>query len=120
MRLDPGTTKNREGRVFPFTAALRGLFETQRERVRGIERTRGRLIPHVWCWDDGRPIRDYRTSWDHACVVAGCPGRIPHDFRRTAVRNLERAGVARSAAMKLTGHPTESAIGGTRSSPRRT
>lgn len=36
------------------------------------------------------------------------PGRILHDFRRTAVRNLERAGVSRSAAMKLTGHKTES------------
>jgi integrase len=37
----------------------------------------------------------------------GLPGRIPHDFRRTAVRNLERAGVPRSQAMSLTDHKTE-------------
>jgi integrase len=40
--------------------------------------------------------------------AAGLPGRIPHDFRRTAVRNLERARVPRSVAMELVGHKTES------------
>jgi integrase len=40
-------------------------------------------------------------------VEGSVPTRIPHDFRRTAVRNLERAGVPRSVAMKLTGHKTE-------------
>ncbi|MBI2016297.1 MAG: hypothetical protein HYV94_02905 [Candidatus Rokubacteria bacterium] len=47
-------------------------------------------------------------SWRQACIDAGVPGRIPHDFRRTAVRNLERAGVRRSTAMKLVGHEAES------------
>ena len=39
---------------------------------------------------------------------AGVPGRLIHDFRRTAVRNLERSGVSRSAGMALVGHKTAS------------
>jgi integrase len=38
---------------------------------------------------------------------AGVPGRYRHDFRRTAVRNMERRGVPRSVATKITGHRTE-------------
>jgi len=45
--------------------------------------------------------------WKEAGKRAGFPQRIPHDFRRTAVRNLERAGVPRSVATKLKGHRTE-------------
>ena len=49
-----------------------------------------------------------RRSWKTACEKAGVPGRLLHDLRRSAVRNLERAGVSRSVAMKMTGHKTES------------
>lgn len=56
----------------------------------------------------GRPIRSIRRSWTSACRKAGFPGRVPHDLRRSAVRTLERAGIPRSVAMKLTGHKTES------------
>jgi integrase len=54
----------------------------------------------------GRPIRDFSHAWRKARLAAGLPGRIPHDFRRTAARNLLRAGVPESWAMQLTGHKT--------------
>jgi integrase len=57
---------------------------------------------------DGSRIKDFRYAWAKACEAAGVRGRLVHDFRRTAVRNLERATVPRSAAIKMTGHKTES------------
>jgi integrase len=48
-----------------------------------------------------------RRAWMTACKKAGLRGLLPQDLRRSAVRNLERSGVSRSVAMKLTGHKTE-------------
>jgi integrase len=45
-------------------------------------------------------------AWLRAGRAAGV-SRVPHDFRRTAIRNLERDGVARSVAMAMVGHQTE-------------
>jgi integrase len=56
---------------------------------------------------NGRQIKGFRKAWANACTAAGFPGRIPHDLRRSAVRNMERAGLSRSVAMQLTGHKTE-------------
>jgi len=105
LRLDPGETKNGQGRNFPLTPELLAILNAQVEYTRELELATGRIIP--WLFHrNGRPIKDFRTVWKEACRAAGVPGRIPHDFRRTAVRNLERAGVSQSAAMKLTGHLT--------------
>ena len=113
IRLEPGTTKNRDGRALPFRALpeLADVIDGQRVETKRQERQQRRVIPWVF-HRDGEPLRNkygangaVYTAWRAACMEAG--GRILHDFRRTAVRNLERAGVSRSVAMTITGHKTE-------------
>jgi len=104
VRLEPGTTKNKEGREFPFGAlpALRALLEGQ---LAAAEPVSARF---VFFGSAGRRL-DYkpvRKAWRSACRAAKVPGRLLHDLRRTAVRNLVRAGVPQVVAMSLTGHKT--------------
>jgi len=130
VRLEIGTTKNKAARTFPFTVLpdLVELLERQRAIVTGLERALGRVIPHVFVRESGARIRDFYAAWHAACKRAavkrrgtmevvvfpellgrrpeGPSGRVPHDFRRTAVRNLVRAGVPERVAMQLTGHKT--------------
>jgi len=102
-------SKNREPRIFPFKyhARLEQVLRDQRELVSRWERRRGQLCPSVFHWG-GRPMKKLRRSWKRACGAAGLHGRLLHDFRRTAVRNLIRAGVQQAIAMKITGHKTDS------------
>jgi len=71
--------------------------------------------------DESKPVfdvRDLRYSWYKACAASGFGvydsktrvyrGLKLHDFRRSAARNLIRAGVDRGTAMSITGHKTES------------
>jgi integrase len=95
--------------VFPFVAhpRLDALIRAQRESTTALERETGQIIPFVF-HRGGRPIRSFLDAWQTACKRAAVPGKLVHDLRRTAVRNLERAGVSRSVAMKLVGQKTES------------
>lgn len=108
VTLAAGTTKNGEGRTFPYGGhpELRDVIIAQKARQKALQ-ARGVMKPWVFADDSGdRLPAFYSELWRAACKAAGCPGRIPHDFRRTAVRNLIRAGVPETTAMTLTGHMT--------------
>ena len=107
VQLEPGTTKSGEGREWPLAAhpELARLIEQQRAHTRDVERRTGQIVRWVF-HRDGQQIRSMSGAWKGACERAGLK-LIPHDLRRTAVRNLERAGVARTVAMRLVGHRTE-------------
>lgn len=111
LSLDAGMTKNGEGRVVYLTSDLKTALAAQLARVDALQKKIGRVIPSLFPHMEGRhrgqPRREFRKAWASACAAAGVPGMLKHDLRRTAVRNLERRGVPRSVATKLTGHKTE-------------
>jgi integrase len=119
LRLDPGQTKNDDGRLVYLTPEIKALLSAQVDRVKALEKRLGRVVPylfpHLGVKGDhvsrrlaGTQRRDFRRAWVSACKVAGLPGAIRHDFRRTAVRNLVNEGVPERVAMTVTGHRTRS------------
>jgi integrase len=133
IRLEPGTTKNDEARTLPLHGELLEVIRMQREERDRKYPTSLWLFSH-----GGKRIKNFYKAWRTSCVKVGlgrnvcsscsgeidksgaCPkcsgkvakskyvGLIPHDLRRTGVRNLIRAGVPRSVAMRISGHKTES------------
>jgi integrase len=112
VRLD--ASKNGERRTLPLRGdALEIVRRAQGRRVLGL--------PFVF-HHHGRPIADFRKRWQRACVdaglgryiidekgnVTGYAGLIFHDLRRSAARNLRRAGVAETVCQAITGHKTAS------------
>jgi integrase len=100
IRLEPGTTKNSEGREVSMTLPVRALL-TQCVHGKGPD-------DYVFTREDGTPIRDFRGAWARTCDAAKVPNLLFHDLRRTAARNLRRAGVAEGVIMKIGGWKTRS------------
>jgi hypothetical protein len=104
---DPRSTKNEQARVFPFTQDLRRApLRAPAEADRGA-RLAIRVLPLARLRAGRRfSYSGFYKAWQRAVRAAGV-ARVPHDFRRTAIRNLERDGVPRSVAMAMVGQKTE-------------
>jgi integrase len=123
LTLDPGSTKNGEGRLAYMPPDLKVAVAGQLARVDVLQRKLGRIVPYLFANLHGarqpNPGRrrvpvlgerrgDFKKSWATACKKAGAPGLLRHDMRRSAVRNMVRAGVPERVAMSVTGHKTRS------------
>lgn len=105
VRLETGETKNDEGRTVYLDDELQEVFNHQWE----LRKKSRKLTPYVFPNVDGTGrINDFRGSWKTACKDAKIGKRLFHDFRRTAVRNMVRAGIPEGVAMKISGHKTRS------------
>ena len=109
VRLDGSQTKSGKPRTFPFAAIppLVELIREQRAKVSEEERERGAIIPQVFPYN-GDDLGSFRGAWRNAVKAAGVPGLTRHDLRRSAARNLRRAGVPEGVIMKLCGWSTRS------------
>jgi integrase len=111
VRLEPGETKNEEGRMIPLAPEL---YET----LVMLKEQRDRLWPDSpWMFSRaGKRIHDFRDAWESACEKAGLvdaegePEKLFHDLRRTGVRNLIRSGVPEKVAMMISGHKTRAVL----------
>ena len=98
ITLNPGTTKNREGRVAPVTDELFGLL---------AECIAGKGPDDYVLTREGKRVRDFRKAWNSLFKKAGVERRIPHDMRRTGAMNLDRSGISRTVAKQIGGWKTD-------------
>ena len=105
VRLDPGETKNNEARTVSMDDEVLEILQRQKE-LRGKS---GIVLPNVFLNADGTDqVKRFDKSWKTACKTTEIGKRLFHDFRRSAVRNMVRAGVPERVAMMISGHKTRS------------
>jgi integrase len=106
VRLESGMTKNNEGRTVYLDDELLTSFKKQWNNR--AQRSK-KILPYVFANETGMDkIKDVRGSWEAACNKVEMGHRLFHDLRRTAVRNMVRAGIPERVAMMVSGHKTRS------------
>lgn len=101
--LNAGTTKNEEGRALPIYGEMSYWLSLQKEAQAHLHPD----CPFVF-QRNGVKVGEFYKSWRSACKRAGVPGLLFHDLRRTAVRNMIRAGISEKIAMNISGHKSRS------------
>lgn len=108
IELPAEIVKNRESLTIPLAGPLEEIAISLREMRKKFPKSTDAVFN----------FKNFRWAWDKTCCQLGLgtfdpqtkkySGLVPHDFRRSAARNLIKAGVDRRTAMKITGHKTES------------
>lgn len=104
IRLYKKQAKGKKARTLPIYGDMVPWLEMQRETHLSGKWSTCPLVFHYL----GRKIGSHIKGWSAACKNAGVPDIHFHDLRRSAIRNMERAGIPRSIAMQISGHKTES------------
>lgn len=100
IRLEPGTTKNKDGREVTMTEPVRDLF---------VQCAGGKSpVDYLFTRPNGKRVADFRGTWEKARSAVGMPNLLFHDLRRIAARNFRRAGIAEGVIMKIGGWRTRS------------
>jgi integrase len=106
--LGPADVKNKQGRLMPIYAEMLAVLEMQRT----IRDEKWPKCRYVFFGEEGRQIVDFRKAWRSACRRAGLEidGERPlfHDLRRSAARNMRRAGIDEPTVMRIGGWKTAS------------
>jgi len=76
----------------------------------GEKKIRDNLYPDCSyvCFREEKRIKYFYSAWKTALKNSELDGKILHDFRRTAARDMVNARIPERVSMKITGHKTRS------------
>ena len=107
--LDRDSSKNPIAYKWPLVGELGDLVHAQLTKIAQDELKLRRVIPWLFHQEGKQiPYETLRNNWRRAAAAVGYPGKLMHDFRRTAATRLDSTpGISLSVAMILLGHRTD-------------